>query len=79
VPLHAQVIRMATAYWVSRAIYVAAQLGIADLLKDEAQDPEALATATGTYAPALRRVLRSLTSVGRAGQRRDVYVEVTAR
>ena len=64
VPPHAQVIQMATAYWVSRAIYVAAQLGIADLLKDEAQDAEALAAATGTYAPALRRVLRSLASVG---------------
>jgi hypothetical protein len=55
---------MATAYWVSRAVYVAAQLGIADLLKDEPQDAEALAAATGTYAPALGRVLRSLASVG---------------
>jgi hypothetical protein len=55
---------MATGYWVSRAVYVVAQLGIADLLKEEAQDAEALATATGTYAPALRRVLRSLASVG---------------
>ena len=64
VPPHAQVIQMATAYWVSRAVYVAAQLGIADLLKDEPQDAEALAAATGTYAPALRRVLRSLASVG---------------
>jgi ubiquinone/menaquinone biosynthesis C-methylase UbiE len=63
-PPHAQVIQMATAYWVSRALYVAAQLGIADLLKDAAQDAEALAAATGTHAPALRRVLRSLASVG---------------
>jgi SAM-dependent methyltransferase len=55
---------MATGYWVSRAVYVAAHLGIADLLKDEAQDAETLAAATGTYAPALRRVLRSLASVG---------------
>jgi len=64
VPLHAQVIQMATAYWVSRAIYVAAELGIADLLAAEAQDAETLAAATGTYAPALQRVLRSLASVG---------------
>ncbi|HEY1292352.1 MAG TPA: methyltransferase [Chloroflexota bacterium] len=64
VPVHAQVIQMATAYWVSRAVYVAAQLGVADLLKDEAQDADALAAATGTNAPALRRVLRSLASVG---------------
>jgi ubiquinone/menaquinone biosynthesis C-methylase UbiE len=64
VPVHAQVIQMATAYWVSRAIYVAAQLGIADLLKDGPRDAEALAAATGTYAPAVGRVLRSLASVG---------------
>jgi ubiquinone/menaquinone biosynthesis C-methylase UbiE len=64
VPAHAQVIQMATAYWVSRAIYVAAQLGIADLLKDGPRDAEALAAATGTYAPAVGRVLRSLASVG---------------
>jgi len=63
-PPHAQIIRMATAYWVSRAIYVVAQLGIADLLKDGARDAEDLAAATSTYAPALRRVLRSLASVG---------------
>jgi ubiquinone/menaquinone biosynthesis C-methylase UbiE len=64
VPPHVKVIQMATAYWVSRAIYVAAQLGIADLLQDGPQDAEALAVATGTYAPALGRVLRSLASVG---------------
>ena len=64
VPAHVQVIRMATAYWVSRAIYVAAHLGIADLLKAGARDAEDLAAATGTYAPALRRVMRSLASVG---------------
>lgn len=63
-PLHVQVIQMATAYWVSRAVYVAAQLGIADLLNDGARHAEELAAATGTYAPALHRVLRSLASVG---------------
>jgi ubiquinone/menaquinone biosynthesis C-methylase UbiE len=63
-PAHAQVIQMATAYWISRAIYVAAQLGIADLLKDGPRDAEGIAAATGTYAPAVGRVLRSLASVG---------------
>ena len=64
VPPHAQVIRMATAYWLSRAVYAAARLGIADLLKDEPRAAEDLAAATGTSAPALRRVLRALASVG---------------
>jgi SAM-dependent methyltransferase len=63
-PPHVQVIQMATAYWVSRAIYVAAYLGIADVLKDGAKPAEEIAAATGTYAPALRRVLRTLASVG---------------
>ena len=63
-PPHAQVIQMATAYWVSRAVYVAARLGIADHLRDGPRDAEQLAVATGTHAPTLRRVLRALASVG---------------
>ena len=63
-PPHAQVIQMATAYWVSRAVYAAAHLGIADCLADGPRDADDLAAATGTHAPALRRVLRTLASVG---------------
>src|SRR5688572_16901869 len=63
-PPHAQVIRMATGYWISRAVYLVAELGIADVLKDGAKSAEKIAAATGTHAPALRRVLRSLASVG---------------
>src|SRR5271165_694520 len=61
---HAQIIRMATAYWVSRAVYTAARLGIADLLEDEPRAAEDLAATTGTHAPSLRRVLCALASVG---------------
>jgi len=64
VPPHAQVIQMATAYWVSRAVYAAARLGIADLLKDGPRDADDLAAATGTHGPTLHRVLRALASVG---------------
>ncbi|MGH9543762.1 MAG: methyltransferase [Terriglobales bacterium] len=55
---------MATSYWVSQAIYVAAKLGIADLLKDGPQSCVALAAATGTDAPSLFRVMRALSSLG---------------
>ena len=55
---------MATAYWLSQAIYVAAKLGIADLLKDGPQSCVALATSTGSDAPSLFRVMRALSSVG---------------
>jgi hypothetical protein len=56
--------RMVTAYYVSRAIWVAASLGIADHLAAGIRDAEGLARATETHAPSLRRVLRLLASVG---------------
>jgi hypothetical protein len=63
-PPHVQVIQMVTGLWLSRAVYAAAQLGIADLIGDGASEVEHLATATGTHAPTLRRLLRMLASVG---------------
>ena len=56
--------QIATGYWVSQAIYVAAKLGIADLLKDGPQSCVALATATGADAASLFRLMRALASVG---------------
>jgi SAM-dependent methyltransferase len=55
---------MATAYWLSQAIYVAAKLGIADLLRDGPQSCVALATSTGSDASSLFRLMRALSSVG---------------
>ena len=55
---------MATAYWLSQAIYVAAKLGIADLLRDGPQSCVALASSTGSDAPSLFRLMRALSSVG---------------
>jgi hypothetical protein len=55
---------MATGYWVSQAIYVAAKLGIADLLKDGPQPCVTLAASTGSDAPSLFRLMRALSSVG---------------
>src|SRR5262245_58622532 len=56
----------------SRLIGVAAELGIADLLEDGPRSCEELATASGTHAPSLYRLLRALASVG-------VFVEVGER
>jgi len=58
------ILQMLTGYWVSQAIYVAAKLGIADLIKDAAKTSAALAQATGTHAQSLYRLLRMLASVG---------------
>ena len=56
--------QMAVGHHFSRAIYLAAKLGIADLLKDGPRDCRELAEATGTHAPSLNRVMRLLVSAG---------------
>jgi ubiquinone/menaquinone biosynthesis C-methylase UbiE len=48
----------------SQAVYVAAKLGIADLLVNGAKPVDELAKATETDAPSLYRVLRALASLG---------------
>ena len=48
----------------SQALYVAAKLGIADLLVEGPKHVDELATATDTDAPSLYRVLRALASIG---------------
>jgi SAM-dependent methyltransferase len=55
---------MATAYWLSQAIYVAAKLGIADLLRGGPQSCVVLAVSTGSDASSLFRLMRALSSVG---------------
>ena len=48
----------------SQALYVAAKLGIADLLADGPKPIDQLAKSTNTDAPSLYRVMRALASVG---------------
>ena len=56
--------QMAAGYWLSQAIYVAAKLGIADLLTEDPKSSVELAAATGVDAASLFRVLRALAGVG---------------
>ncbi|HLJ60833.1 MAG TPA: methyltransferase [bacterium] len=51
-------------YRVSQAIHVAATLGIGDLLTNGPLTSEDLASATGTHACSLYRLLRALASIG---------------
>lgn len=64
VPQSIAMLRMISGFWISRAIYIAAKLGIADHLRDGHKTAEELAAATGTHASSLYRVLRALASVG---------------
>jgi hypothetical protein len=69
--------RMVTGYYVSQAVYVAAKLGIADLLADGPRHHGDLAKATGTHAPSLNRVLRLLASVGVLTEEDDGHFALT--
>src|SRR5580693_2336586 len=56
--------QLATAYWASRCLHVAAELGVADVLGDEPQTAEALARSLGVLPDALHRILRALANHG---------------
>jgi SAM-dependent methyltransferase len=62
--LHDQLARLLSGYWYTQTIYVAAKLGLAELLKDNPRTVQELAEATGTKPRALYRLLRALASIG---------------
>jgi uncharacterized glyoxalase superfamily protein PhnB/SAM-dependent methyltransferase len=70
-PPAAALYQMATGYYFSRALYVAAKLGIADLLAQGPQHYGELARVTGTHAQSLRRVMRLLASAGVFAEQED--------
>src|SRR5689334_9995142 len=63
-PPHAQLIQMATGHWMSHIVYVAARLGLADHLAKGPMSADQLAGPTGTHAPSLYRLMRTLASLG---------------
>jgi SAM-dependent methyltransferase len=69
--------QLASAHYVSQALYVAAHLGVADLLAEGPQTHETLAAKTGTHAGSLRRVLRLLASAGVFAEDADGRFELT--
>ena len=72
-PPHMQVIQMGRAFIVSRTIYVAAKLGLADQLASGPKSAAELAGPMQVHAPSLHRLMRTLASLGvlteQAGQR----------
>ena len=67
-PPQQQLAQLLTGYWVSQALYVAAKLGLADLLKDGPRTADDLASATQAHPRSLYRLLRALASI-------DVFAE----
>ena len=55
---------MSKLYYLSRAIHVVAELGLADQLDDETLSPMDIAEKTGTDGAALNRLLKFLSAYG---------------
>jgi SAM-dependent methyltransferase len=64
IPPHVQLIQMGVAIWQARAVYAAAELGIADLLAEGPREIEEIACKTGTHVQSLSRLMRALASCG---------------
>ncbi len=58
------VMQLARGYQLSQALYVAAKLGVADVVGAQPLAAEAIARAVGAHASPLRRVLRALVAAG---------------
>lgn len=63
IPLQLHMMHLATGHFRTQAIYVAAKLGIADLLKDGSKTVDELSNATKAHACSLYRLLRALASI----------------
>ncbi len=77
-PAPAAIFEMMLAGWVSQAITVAAQLGVADALADGPLPIDELAARVDADADALRRLLRALIGRGVFRQRRDGRYELNS-
>lgn len=64
VPPSAQLVQIATAAWVSRMVYAAAELGLPDHLAPGPQSPAELAERLGLHRDSLQRLMRTLAGLG---------------
>jgi len=71
VPARVAMFEQFAGVWGTQMIYVAARLGIADLLATGPKTPEELAAASGAHPDSLARVLRALASIGIFARARD--------
>lgn len=69
--------QMLTGSWMAQALCVAAELQIADLLREGPCSSDQLAAASGADAPALHRLLRALTTIDICRERADGCFEIT--
>lgn len=73
VPPPFRIIQIGSAYWQSRALYVATELGVADTMGDDEMASDEVAETLNLHADYLYRLLRMLSSIGvfeECGERR---------
>ncbi|UCG11654.1 MAG: methyltransferase, partial [Deltaproteobacteria bacterium] len=76
-PPHAQMMHFITSKWISKPIYVVAELGIPDMLSDGPKSVDELAQLSKTHAPSLYRVMRALACLGIFSETNDGRFELT--
>ena len=69
-PPHARLMQYIVGKWISKPVYAAAELGIADILAEGPKSIEELAERSGTHPAPLYRMMRALASVGIAADMR---------
>ena len=77
-PPHVQLIQMGAAFWVSRVVYAAAKLGLADQLAAGPKNATELAGPMQVHAPSLHRLMRTLASLGLLTKRPEQRFALTA-
>jgi len=76
-PPPAQLMNFIVGKWISKPIYVAAELGIADMLAEGTKTIQELAQLSHSHAPLLYRMMRALASVGIFSELEEKRFELT--
>jgi len=76
-PPQVQLMKYIVGKWISKPIYVAAELGIADMLAEGSKSIEELAQASQSHSPSLYRMMRALASVGIFCETENKWFELT--
>ena len=76
-PPSAQLMKFIVGKWISKPIFVAAELGIADMLDEGPKSIQDLAIESKSHAPSLYRMMRALASVGVFSETEDKHFKLT--
>jgi len=72
-----QLMKYIVGKWISKPLYVAAELGIADMFDEKPLSIEELAKRSQSYAPYLYRMMRALASVGIFSELQNKQFKIT--